>query len=392
MHRLSDPRVLLHRSSRERIPQHDDHDNHQHEDYPQEDTLDDQDEEQAAMVPISLEDDVIQDHPRIRSVHNPTANEETVSLQPEAVSSTSPSDSQSTPAEQDELSESEENVEMNDLNQLLVQREYHQRATRICTFILALVIFRLWIEALMTLNLVLIIFSSFMTSYLFAWRVHRAAVNYELNEQIDALQNNDTREPESQPNEEGTISGWRRSRRSRRWNPRNRNRGIHGNNRGGGVYDFDDWDFGANRDHIDLEMLGFQAQLAIAIMESQRHILETGGYGRPDGGEDPNQMRGVSDDTKAKWKAFEYNPKDPKVKECADLKPHKNDEPSCCICLCEYEEGEMLNQLACGHVYHRECIHSWCENHTRCPLCNLDLEDSSYAKDGNTAAAAADIV
>ena len=126
-------------------------------------------------------------------------------------------------------------------------------------------------------------------------------------------------------------------------------------------------------DHVDLEMLGFQAQLAFAIMESQRHLIETGGYGRPDD-DGANETRGVSDGVKAAWKSFEYDVNDPIVQKCEDLKPHKNEDPSCCICLCEYEEGETLIQLNCGHVYHKSCIDSWCQNHTRCPLCNQDLE------------------
>jgi hypothetical protein len=276
----------------------------------------------------------------------------------------------------EEHSESEEDAALQDLSRLIIQRDYNRRGTKICTFILVLVLFRLWIEALLTLNVVLIIFSSFMTSYLFAWRVHRASVEYELNQEIDVLQHNSDGGSDLlyETTDDNVTS---RRRRSNRSNP---NRNANGRRRGG-LYNFDDWDFGPNRDHIDLEMLGFQAQLALAIMESQRHILETGGYGRPDGGEDESQMRGVSEETKAKWNAFEYNPNDPKVKECADLKPCKNDEPSCCICLCEYEEGEVLNQLDCGHVYHQECIHSWCQHHTRCPLCNMDLEESSYSKD-----------
>jgi hypothetical protein len=356
------------RAQHERIP---------NDEHRQEDDL--ADEEQATMVPVSLEGegDTIErmDRQRNRSSTNSIDHEETESLQPEAVSSTSPSESQFTADDHEEQSNtSEENTETHDLSHLLVQREYHRWGTKICTIILALVLFRLWVEALLTLNVVLIIFSSFMTSYLFAWRVHRASVEYDLNQEIDSLQNNPT-DRDSHENNEIATSVWRRSGRTRRAF-RNHNRVSNGRHRGR-IYDFDDWDFGANRDHIDLEMLGFQAQLALAIMESQRHILETGGYGRPDGGEDESQMHGVRDETMAKWSSFAYNSNDPKVKQCADLKPYKNEEPSCCICLCEYEEGEMLNQLDCGHVYHQECIHSWCQNHSRCPLCNMDLEDSS---------------
>ena len=147
----------------------------------------------------------------------------------------------------------------------------------------------------------------------------------------------------------------------------------------------DSYDFSGNNEHIDVETLDFQAQLAFAILESQRHIMETGGYGRPDGDDnedDQNLTRGVSDETKEKWDIYKYDLKDPKALECEDAKPlaneeagHENKDPLCCICLCEYEEGEVLAKLSCGHVYHKDCLDSWCENHVRCPLCNLSLED-----------------
>lgn len=254
------------------------------------------------------------------------------------------------------------------LTQLVVEREYHRRGSSACSVILSLVLFRLWVEAIFEADVTLMIISSFMTTYLVAWRRHRAAIENELTEQIEEAQRRDSEEEAgieigNGNGEEETSAQRRRRRRGRRDMMMGMNEfdGLHFMTRGG-------------NDHIDLEMLGFQAQLAFAIMESQRHIMETGGYGRPDGG-DENQTHGVSDETKASWKAFKYDVNDATVRECADLKPHKNEDPSCCICLCEYEEGEMLNQLCCGHVYHKDCIDSWCQNHIRCPLCNLNLEE-----------------
>jgi hypothetical protein len=49
------------------------------------------------------------------------------------------------------------------------------------------------------------------------------------------------------------------------------------------------------------------------------------------------------------------------------------EEPSCSICLCEYETGETVTKLPCNHIYHESCLTSWTENHVRCPLCNFDL-------------------
>ncbi len=260
------------------------------------------------------------------------------------------------------------------LTQLLVEREYHRRGSSACSIILSLVLFRLWIEALFESDIALMFISFFMTTYLMAWRRHRATIENQLTERIEAARMRDREEMDHAGIE---ISGGNshtngdddeereRQRRRRRRARRDLEMMV-------GLNEFDQLHFMTGNDHIDIEVLGFQAQLALAIMESQRHMMQ-GGYGRPDG-EEEQQMLGVSEETKASWNTFHYDVNDPMVQKCADLKPHKNEDPSCCICLCEYEEGEVLTQLGCGHVYHKDCLHSWCENHTRCPLCNLNLE------------------
>lgn len=255
---------------------------------------------------------------------------------------------------------SEEEHTSDELTELLLTRERHRKATLVWFCLLLFMLVRMWATATETDSLGLLIIAVSLTFYVVAWRVYRLYIGLELNDMISELQRTELRRAEgSSENDAGRHR--RRGRRSRRLQDIN----------------FDDWDlsFARNREHIDLEMLGFQAQLAIAIMESQRHIIETGGYGRPDDENDENEVRGVSQNTKAKWETFKFDTNHPKVKVCSDLKPDKNEDPSCCICLCEYEKGELLTQLGCNHVYHKDCIDSWCENHTRCPLCNTDLEE-----------------
>lgn len=47
---------------------------------------------------------------------------------------------------------------------------------------------------------------------------------------------------------------------------------------------------------------------------------------------------------------------------------------SCAICLEEYEQGEKLRQLACGHCFHHDCIKPWLtERSASCPLCKLEV-------------------
>lgn len=137
----------------------------------------------------------------------------------------------------------------------------------------------------------------------------------------------------------------------------------------------------------DIRMLSFQAQLALAIMESQRQMM-MGGYGHPDG---QNGLEsGVSEDNKSRWQSFAYKELRDKqesrrssygnVKQLEESE-NSEEEPHCSICLGEYEEGEALFKLPCTHVFHAECINSWCSSHSRCPLCNFDLAAQPKAEE-----------
>lgn len=166
-------------------------------------------------------------------------------------------------------------------------------------------------------------------------------------------------------------------------------------------------------DRNELRMLSFQAQLALAIMESQRQMMQ-GGFGHPDGNQ---ENRGVSAEAKAKWEHFKFKadtPDDAKKKGSygsvlqKDEKAGLVDEgPHCSICLSEYEDGEEIVKLPCHHLYHGtfcsrllqlfvvvvrrltrlnldECISSWTSSHVKCPLCNFDLESVATADNSSS--------
>eukprot|EP00798_Chlamydomonas_sp_ICE-L_P024890 gene24890-10555_t len=60
--------------------------------------------------------------------------------------------------------------------------------------------------------------------------------------------------------------------------------------------------------------------------------------------------------------------------EAADGDGGYDDEaPSCTVCLCEYEEGEMMRRLPCRHEFHLACIDKWMTQHTTCPVCRTAL-------------------
>ena len=51
------------------------------------------------------------------------------------------------------------------------------------------------------------------------------------------------------------------------------------------------------------------------------------------------------------------------------------DDTDCAICLCPMEGEEPCVMPACGHVFHRACLHGWAERSTKCPTCRHDLRD-----------------
>ena len=53
------------------------------------------------------------------------------------------------------------------------------------------------------------------------------------------------------------------------------------------------------------------------------------------------------------------------------------DDTTCCICFGEYEDGEMLRPLHCGHTFHRKCIDSWLRLQSKCPVCRQPALGSS---------------
>lgn len=240
------------------------------------------------------------------------------------------------------------------LSDLEEERELARRRSSMCLLFAMFLLFRLWILALQNGDFGLLLLCLLGSSWTARWIRHNRDQEEELDRRIaNYIQQHQNRDPNNNS---------------------------------------DPTEIDVGRD--DLRMLSFQAQLALAIMESQRQMMQ-GGYGHPDG---QQQSPGVSDTAKAQWKKFTYQasrdsknvcPQDshygsvatqqlPSSSSPGDIvKPsdhHQDDAPHCSICLGEYEDNEVVSKLPCGHMYHDDCIGSWCSNHTRCPLCNTDLE------------------
>lgn len=238
------------------------------------------------------------------------------------------------------------------LAELEEERELSRRRASGCVMLAAFVLFRLWLEALATGDVGLLMLALVGTSWTARWMQYNREREEELDRRIAAYVQNNGGDAETT-----TV------------------------------------------DRNDLRMLSFQAQLALAIMESQRQMMD-GGHGHP--GEQASP--GVSEEAQSRWTRFTYkdnkSQSDHKSRRRSSSNKHgygsvpgKDDkevddeeEPHCSICLGEYETDEQLVKLPCSHVYHDECISSWTSNHTKCPLCNADLESVSGTAEDSASA------
>merc|ERR1712046_139112 len=43
---------------------------------------------------------------------------------------------------------------------------------------------------------------------------------------------------------------------------------------------------------------------------------------------------------------------------------------TCTICLEDYEDGDIVRELPCGHIFHKDCIDLWLTTKSvACPIC-----------------------
>ena len=55
-------------------------------------------------------------------------------------------------------------------------------------------------------------------------------------------------------------------------------------------------------------------------------------------------------------------------------KDSTDQDDSCPICMCDFEEGEELRVLPCFHKFHTNCIDNWlCNESKHCPICRVNL-------------------
>ena len=61
-----------------------------------------------------------------------------------------------------------------------------------------------------------------------------------------------------------------------------------------------------------------------------------------------------------------------KIKEYK-LNEDLEESEKCSICLENYKKDNIINELKCGHKYHKDCIDDWIIDNNNCPLCRLSL-------------------
>jgi len=47
---------------------------------------------------------------------------------------------------------------------------------------------------------------------------------------------------------------------------------------------------------------------------------------------------------------------------------------NCAVCLSEYDSGDVLRRLPCGHHFHVKCADQWLCRSKACPLCRQDID------------------
>ncbi|KAF4673460.1 hypothetical protein FOL47_010512 [Perkinsus chesapeaki] len=69
-------------------------------------------------------------------------------------------------------------------------------------------------------------------------------------------------------------------------------------------------------------------------------------------------------------KEVEESPKATTVEDRMVVKDHMYTDNECSICYADFQDGDKIRGLRCGHDFHASCVDVWLlEHHNRCPLC-----------------------
>ncbi|XP_014680007.1 PREDICTED: RING finger protein 44-like [Priapulus caudatus] len=51
---------------------------------------------------------------------------------------------------------------------------------------------------------------------------------------------------------------------------------------------------------------------------------------------------------------------------------HQSDQTSCVVCMCDFEQRQLLRVLPCHHEFHAKCVDKWLKTNRTCPICRAD--------------------
>jgi len=69
---------------------------------------------------------------------------------------------------------------------------------------------------------------------------------------------------------------------------------------------------------------------------------------------------------------------------------HANIEEICPITYEQFQEGNIVTTLPCGHMFTRDPLNNWLHSHHTCPTCRYDLRESESETVSNTNESASD--
>ncbi|XP_053407427.1 uncharacterized protein LOC123547138 isoform X1 [Mercenaria mercenaria] len=57
------------------------------------------------------------------------------------------------------------------------------------------------------------------------------------------------------------------------------------------------------------------------------------------------------------------------------------DQTSCVVCMCDFENRQLLRVLPCYHEFHAKCIDKWLKTNRTCPICRADASEIGNQSD-----------
>ncbi|XP_062612040.1 uncharacterized protein LOC134273846 isoform X2 [Saccostrea cucullata] len=57
------------------------------------------------------------------------------------------------------------------------------------------------------------------------------------------------------------------------------------------------------------------------------------------------------------------------------------DQTSCVVCMCDFENRQLLRVLPCSHEFHAKCVDKWLKTNRTCPICRADATEIASQSD-----------